>query len=199
MCKQSEAQVLNVVKASESTIITLLTEAKLISTAQGQTIETDFEALIADVQNWKSGMPADAAMQVVQDIETALPLLPIPPPYNILVPVALAGLTTILTLLGANSPAPAAIEIDGGGNGDGTGLTPSLEPNPLAPHVQTLYAHSVAAQGEAKVEQLTGYKVSMIDKARAMMGDSGIAAKKYKQAWNETVETNGLPDTLKAA
>lgn len=182
MCQQSEAQVLNVVKASESTIITLLTEAKIISTAQGQTIETDFEALIADVQNWKSGTPADAAIQVVQDIEAALPLLPIPPPYNILVPVALAGLTTILTLLGANSPAPAIANA-----------------GELTAHVQTLHAHSVAAQGEAKVESLTGYKPSTMDKARAMMGDSGIAAKKYKQVWNETIETNGLPDTLKAA
>ena len=189
MCQQAEAQVLNVAKTAESTVITLLAESKLITTAEGQTITTDFTTLITDIQNWKSGTPATDAIQVVEDIEAVLPALPIPAPFNILVPIALGGLTTILTLLGANSPAPATPE-----------TTAAVAAAPaLAAHIQTLHASAVAAAGEAKVTSLTGYKPSVMDKARAMMGDTHVAANKYKQTWNTTVSDNGLPETLKAA
>lgn len=183
MCKNAEAQVLNIAETAESTIITLLTESNLINTSEGQKIDADFKIAITDIQNWKSGTPATDAVEVIQDIEAVLPLIPIPPPFNVLVPIALGGLTTILTLLGANSPAPAVATAD---------------PEEHAA-VQTLHAHAVAATGEAKVTSLTGYKPSVIDKARAMVGDSGIAAGKYKQVWNKAVEENGLPETLKAA
>lgn len=183
MCKNAEAQAVNIAEAAETTTLSLLTESKLISTAQGQTISGYFGQLIGFLQGWKSGTPATDAMQIVQDIEAILPSLPIPAPFNLLVPVALGGLATILTLLGANSPAPAT-----------EGATPEL-----SPALQHIHAHSVADAGEAKVEALTGYKVSVIDKAKAMLGNSSIAANKYKQVWNKTVEENGLPETLKAA
>jgi hypothetical protein len=173
---------LNIAEVAESTAINLLTESKLISTAQGQVVSGYYSTLIADIKNWKSGTPANDIEQIVQDIEAILPALPIPAPFNVLVPIALGGLTTILTLLGANSPAP----------------TPDESTVPAEAH-QLAHAHTVGAAGEAKVEALTGYKPSMIDKARAMLGDSSIAANKYKQVWNDTVDANGLPETLKAA
>jgi hypothetical protein len=184
MCKNAEAQVLNAAEASESTILSLLTTANVINTAEGQKIDADFKTAIADIQAWKSGTPATDAEEVIQDIEAALPLIPIPVPFNVLVPIALGGLATVLTLLGANSPtsAPAVSE--------------NAEEVVAA---QTIHAHTVAATGEAKVEALTGYKPSMIDKARAMLGDSSIAANKYKQVWNKTVEDNNLPESLKTA
>lgn len=183
MCKAAETQVLNIAQSVESTVISLLTETKLISTAEGQTISSDLGVLLTDIANWKSGTPATDIEQVVNDIEAALPALPIPAPFNLLIPIALGGLTTILTLLGANSPAPA----------------PAAVPAELTAQVQTLHAHSVAAAGEAKVETLTGYKPSTFDKARAMLGDSSIAANKYKDVWNKAVADNKLPTTLKAA
>lgn len=186
MCANAEQQLINIAQVTETTAISLLTESKLISTTQGTTITSYFSTLITDLKAWKSGTPATNILQIVEDIAALLPSLPIPAPFNLLVPVALGGLETILTLLGANSPAPV------------TAATEGAVPE-LAPHLQSLHANAVAVAGEAKVESLTGYKPSTIDKARAMFGDSSIAAKKYKQVWNETVESNSLPETLKVA
>lgn len=183
MCANAEAQVLNAAEAAESTVLSLLTSAGAINTAEGQQINADFKTAIADIQAWKSGTPATNAVQVIQDIEAALPLIPLPAPFNVLVPIALGGLATILTLLGANSPAPAEPE-----------ATPAL-----APHIQMAHATAVAAAGEAKVASLTGYKPSTMDKARAMLGETSIAANRYKGVWNKTVDENDLPADLKAA
>lgn len=184
MCANAEAQVLNAAEAAESTVISLLTESNLISTPEGQKITTDFKTAITDIQNWKSGTPATDAVEVINDIEAALPLIIIPAPFNVLVPIALAGLTTILTLLGANSPAPVEAGVEA------TGV--------VLPASQTLHAHAVAATGEAKVETLTGYKASKWDKARAMVGDTHVAADAYRKVWNDAVVKNGLPESLKA-
>lgn len=180
MCKNAQSQVLNIAQQVETTTVSLLTEAGVLNSAEGQTIAKDFGALITDIQNWKSGTPATDAAQVVQDIEAALPLIPIPAPYNVLVPIALGGLATIFTLLGANSPAPPS----------------EAATAPETEAVQAIHAHTVAATGEAKVESLTGYKPSVIDKARASLGDTAIAANKYKQVWNNAVAQNNLPATL---
>lgn len=185
MCANAEAQVINIAQVAETTTISLLTESKLISTTQGTTITSYFSTLITDLKAWKSGTPATNILQVVQDIQALLPSLPIPAPFNLLVPVALGGLETILTLLGANSPAPVEAGVEA--------TTEALAAN------QELHAHATAAAGEAKVVQLTGYKASKWDKARAMVGDTHVASDAYRKVWNETVESNSLPETLKAA
>lgn len=185
MCKNAESQVLNIAQVSESTIIILLTEAKVITTAQGQTIQTDFTAAITAIQNWKAGTPATDISEIITAIQSNLQLIPIPAPLNLLIPAALAGLQTILSLLGANSPAPVA-----------AGVEATTEA--VAAH-QMFHAHAVAADGEAKVAELTGYKPSMWDKARAASGDTHVASDAYIKHWDATVEKNGLPEELKVA
>jgi hypothetical protein len=177
MCKNAESQVLNIAKVSESTIVSLLTQANLISTSQGQTIQTDFTAAITAIENWKSGTPATEILEIVQGIMSNLQLIPIPAPFNLLVPAALAGLETILGLLGANESTASTTD---------------------AP-ASAAQAHVIAAASQQQVAKLTGYKVSMFDRGRAVLGDNHVAADKYKGVWNGVVEKNSLPETLKVA
>lgn len=173
MCKLSETQVLNAAQAVETTAITFLTSLSLISTAEGQTITTDFKTLLTDIQGWKSGTPVDDIEQVVGYIQSGLSLLPIPAEYQAGLQIILGGLEGVLVLLGANSA--------------DTSVPANL-----------MQAHLVAAAGEKKVIAYTGYKPSRIDKARAALGDTHIFADRYNQTWDAWFKNSGLPDQAAA-
>lgn len=167
MCKNSESTILSAAQAVETTAVAFLTSLKLISTTEGQTITTDFQTLIADIQAWKSGTPITNIEQVIADIQNGLSLLPIPEPYVAGLDIILGGLQGVLAILGANSTDTS-----------------------VAANMRS--AHVIAAAGVKQVEVSTGYKVSMIDRARASLGDTNVFATKYLQTWDAWAEKSNL-------
>ena len=108
------------------------------------------------------------------------------PAIQALINIILAGIVTVITFVSANSPAPAP-------------ATPVPVPADVAAHAATFSAHAIGADGEAKVEALTGFKVSIWDKARAAAGDTHVAANHYKKTWNSGIDAGGFDPKYKLA
>lgn len=169
MCKTNNALVA-VLQTAESATINLLTVTNVIGTAEGQTIQKDFDAAIKDVQSWKPGNAGDEVVQVLTDLMDALPLIPLPAPYPAVIAVAIGTIAGIIkTIQGNAAPAVAA------------GVS-------AEEHGALHTARLVAATTQAVQAHVPGFKRNIL------MSPSD----QFKQEWNQKVAENGLPETLKA-
>jgi len=171
MCKNGTATAVDLMKGIEPTLTNILSSSGVAGTPAGQTVETEFNAALEAVQNWKHGTPAQDVMQVVQDFEKGFGALPISPDYKVLADIVAGGLAGVLAILEGNSPAPAAAEGEGA-------------------HEETQAHHvAVVASGAfARIQSLVpGFKPKVFTGA----------GKQYKDTWNNAVDKGGFPSALK--
>jgi hypothetical protein len=172
MCTNAVKTAGDLMAAIEPTIKSLLTETGLINTPEAQTALTEYDAALAAVQGWVSGTPAQETIEAIGIFETAFNALPIPALYKTLADLVLAGITTVIGVLTANSPAPTA----------------PAEATAAPEDVQTAHVVSTIADTTEKVQTLVpGFKRSIWHSA----------ASQYKTAWDNAVDQGGFPQTLK--
>ena len=189
MCQNASSQASNLLKAEEPTLTGVLALLGQTSTPAGIAIVTAYNAAVVALANWKQGTAAQNVLQLLGDFTTAFnalaSTLPLPPEVDVLVNLIAGGIAAVIGIINANSPAPAA---------PAGAATPEL-----AAAAQTFHAHAAGADAQAKVTALTGVKLSHWDMARAALGDTHVAANRYKSEWNKAVDVGNLPATLKVA
>ena len=168
MCKAAASTVATLMSAIEPTLVNLLTLEGIAATTEGQAAITAFNAALQAVENWKSGTSAQDVIQVIDAFTQVFNTLPIPAEAKSLADIISAGIVTVIGVLTANSPAPAA--------------TTSI----------VAHQEATAKTAQAKVQELVpGYRESWFARSRAALGDSGVAAGEYKKVWNEGVTKVG--------
>jgi hypothetical protein len=171
MCSNPRATLANLMAAIEPTIIALGNQAGLTNNPLFQAVLTAYNAALTAIQNWTPGTPAQDAIQVINDLLTALNALPVPAGLLTLVNIIAAGVETLIAVLAGNSPAPPAP----------AGADASSE------ETQALYQAQVVAEAEAKVQKLVpGFKRSIWHSA----------ATQYTGEWNKAVKAAGLPASM---
>jgi hypothetical protein len=159
--------------AIEPTIKNLLTATNLITTPDGVAAISAYDAALAALQNWQSGTAAQEVLELIGDFQTLFNKLPIPPEYQMLGNIVLAGIETVIGVVTANSPAPAAPE----------GVEAHAE-------AQAMHQAAVAADTTAKVQSLVpSFKRSIFHSPESQ----------YNKAWNAEVDASGLDTSLKVA
>lgn len=186
MCQNAAAQAANLLKAEEPTLVGILAFLNQTNTPAGIAVVTAYNAAVVALDNWQSGTAAQNVLQLINDFTTGFNALAaslsLPAPVVVLVDLISGGVEAVIGIIESNSPAPPA---------------PAAATPEEAAAAQTFHAHAVGAAAEAKVTALTGVKLSAWDKARAALGDSHVAANRYKSEWNSAVAKGGLPATLK--
>ena len=170
MCKNATKTAYNLAVAIEPTIKLLLNATGLGNTDNGIAAMKAFDALLAALQTWQSGTSAQNVLQVIADFQEVWNTLPIPTQYVSLGNIIIAGVETVIGVISANSPAPAA--------------PAGVE---LHEEHQAMYAMAVAAHTTVKVQALVpGFKRSIWHSPESQ----------YVSTWNKAVEEEGLPETL---
>jgi hypothetical protein len=173
MCQNAAGTAASLLKAIEPTLVSLLTLEGILSTPQGTAAINAYNAALAALQNWKSGTTAQNVLQLLGDFQTVFNTLPLPITVSTLANIILAGIETVIGVLTANSPAPAAP----------AGTLALAEP-------QAMHQAAVAADTVTKVHALVpGIKLSRFHSADVQ----------YNKAWNSAVDSGGFPASLKAA
>ena len=107
MCKNAQTAA-NLIAAIEPTLANLLNATGLATTTEGQATIAAFDAAVKAVAAWKSGTPAQEAIEALEDFESVFNTLPIPADAKLLSNIIIAGIVTVVGVLQANSPAPVA-------------------------------------------------------------------------------------------
>jgi hypothetical protein len=173
MCTAAAKTVGSLMAAIEPTLKSILTLTNLANTPQGLAAVTAYDAALAAIQGWKSGTPAQDALQLIGDFQTAFDALPFPPSEQLLVNVILAGVETVIGVLTANSPAPVAPAPVAGA------MRASVE------ETQVMHQAHVIAETTAKVTALVpSFKRSIWHSP----------ASQYDKAWTEAAVATGHPE-----
>jgi hypothetical protein len=121
------------------------------------------------VQKWQHGSPAQDVIELINIFASAFDLLPVPTAYKVLANIIIAGITAVVGILTANSPA---------------------SPAPATAHEESP-AHSLVhltMSTATKVQELApGFKPRIFT----------AADKQYTDYWNKTVANGDFPETLK--
>ena len=181
MCTQAEKTAVAVLAAEEGELKNLLTFIGQANTPLGISVYTAYTTAVTALQNWVPGTAAAEASQIVTAFLNVFNQLPIPSEIQGLADLIGAAVQTVLGILEANSPAPAAT---------GTVATPEA---------QELHAHAVEAKTEAAVQEKTGFKLGWMDKVRIAHGDHTIIKKRFDDEWNKKVPTDPKYAALKVA
>lgn len=178
MCTNAVKTVGSIMVAIEPTLNSLLTETHLITTPEGAAAIAAFDAAATAANNWVSGTVAENVLELIGDFQAVFNALPIPTEYAALINIILAGIETVIGVLAANSPAPAA-------------PSPVAASAAAAPEeIQAMHVAHTVADTTAKVQQLVpGFKRSIWHSP----------ASQYKTAWNSAVDSGKFPQTLKTA
>ena len=170
MCPNAQKTAADLMAAIEPTLKLLIQ----FSGIDGTTIFAEYDAALAAVKAWTPGTSSEEVLQILTDLDTAFNALPVPDSYKDLANIILAGIATVIGVIQANSPAPAAPV-------DATAV-PEL--------AQAHFQADVAASTAAKVTLLVpGFKRSIWHTPESQ----------YKSAWNKQVDASGLDAGLKVA
>lgn len=175
MCANPKATAEALLAAGEPDVENLLTIIGVANTPDGIAAINAYKAAEVAVADWTPGSTAADVTQVVNAFTHVFNTLPIPEDAKLLENAISALIVGVLGVISANSQAPAEQPAE----------TPEISAN-----VQTIHAHAVAADTEAKVTALTGYKPSVITKAKVMLGDHGAIAGQWKTQWKKAVEAS---------
>lgn len=173
MCVNATKTAASLMAAIEPTLKSILAFTGQANTPAGLNAIAAYDAALAAIQAWKSGTTAENVLQLIGDFQQVFNALPMPANVSALVNIILAGVETVIGVLNANSPAPAA-------------------PAGVAVHaeVRAMHQASVIADTTIKVAALVpGFKRSIWHSP----------ASQYSKAWNDGVTANGLPEELKVA
>ena len=173
MCKNATATAASLMAAIEPTLKSLLTYTNLLDTLEGLAAIKAYDAALVAVQNWKSGTAAQNALTLIGDFQVVFNTLPLPATVLTLTNIILAGIETVIGVLTANSPAPAAV-------GQAT-ASPA--------QAQEMYQAHVAAETAAKVQVLVPtFKRSFWHTVEGQ----------YKTTWNHAISAGGYPNSMNA-
>jgi hypothetical protein len=172
MCQNAAKTAAALLSAEEPTLKSLLTYTNLINTPEGIAVIAAYDAADTALAGWKSGTTAQNVLELLADFQNVFNTLPLPSTVTVLANLILAGIETVIGVLTANSPAPAAP----------AGTPPVAEPQALH---QAVVAHDTVTKVHALVP---GIKLSRFHGADVQ----------YKNAWNAAVEKGGFPASLKA-
>lgn len=178
MCANAQKTAGDLMAAIEPTLKALLSYENVLNTPLGQAAIAAYDTALTAVQNWQSGTPATEVLQVIAAFQAAFAAvtgpLNLPAPIVLLVNVILGGVTAVIGVLTANSPAPTQAAVSG------ADATPEES--------KAQYQAHVAADTAQKVAELVPtFKRSLWHSP----------ATQYKRTWNETVAGNSLPASLK--
>lgn len=164
--------------AIEPDLVSFLTLEGIATTPNGQAAINAFAAATKAVENWVPGTKSAEVIEAVNDFTTVFNTLPIPADAKTIADVILAGVAGAIGIIEANSPAPAE-------------ALAAATPDTVA-NVQTLHAHTVAANTETKVAALAGgYRPSFVTKTKVMLGDHGAIAGQWDSQWMKAVKAAG--------
>ena len=167
MCVNAQKTIINLMAEIEPSIVALGNEAGISTNPLFETAVAEYNVALKAVEAWTSGTAAQEVIEVVNDLEAGIDVLPIPAAVQTLANIILAGIATVVAVLSANSPAPvAAIP------------TTDAEPLPDATpeEAQGLHQAAVAADAQARIGELVpGFKRSIWHSAGAQ----------YKSEWNK--------------
>lgn len=164
MCKNATATAANLMAAIEPTIKSLLTATGLINTPNGIAALAAYNAALTALQNWQSGTTAATVLQLMAAFESVLNTLPLPPEVAMFTDIIIGGITAVVGIITANSPAPAGP----------VGL-------PVHAETQAMHQADVAASTAARVAVLVpGFKRSIFHSPESQ----------YKAVWNKQVDAN---------
>jgi hypothetical protein len=162
MCKNAVKTAATLMAAIEPTLKSLLTVTGLLNTPNGQAAITAYDAALAALENWQSGTPAAEVIQLIGDFQTIISTLPIPAIYVTFANIILAGIATVIGVVTANSPAPAAP----------AGL-------PEHPEAKAMFQAHTAADTASKVQALVpGFQRSIFHSPESQ----------YNKVWNQAVD-----------
>lgn len=169
MCQNAQKTIINLMAELEPSLIALGNAAGLNNNPDFQTAIKAYNTALTAVENWKSGTPAQDVIQVIQALEAAVQILPIPPQYQVLVNIILAGIATVIGVLSANSPAPIPV--------------PSAGADATPEETQAQHQAEVIHETTVKVQHLVpSFKRSIWHSA----------ATQYKKTWNEKASDLGV-------
>ena len=174
MCKNATSTAASLMAAIEPTLKSLLTVTGIAGTPEGIAAINAYDAALAAVQNWKSGTTAQNVLQLIGDFQTIFNTLPLPASVSVFANIILAGIETVIGVLMANSPAPAA---------------PVAGASATAEETQAMHQAHVIADTTAKVSKLVpSFKRSIWHSPAAQ----------YTATWDAAVEKNPKAGLAKA-
>lgn len=184
MCQDAQKTIPAFLLVAQAATINLLTSSGTIDTAEGQQIVKDFATVEADIASWTPGTAATEAIEVLNDINAALPLIPMPPLYETTVSIAIGLITAAIGLFS--------------GNGQVTDEDGAAIPAPTEVQVQAHAVH-VMAETAAKIKTIVPDADFSVKRA-AFMLPGHSPADQGKRFWNKKVDENReLPPALKVA
>ena len=164
MCKNATKTAASLMAAIEPTIKSLLAATGQLNTPNGVAAMNAFDAALAAIQAWQSGPTAQNVLELINAFQTVFAALPLPPSVELYVSIITAGLTAVIAILTANSPAPVGV----GGHAE----------------TQAMHQAFVAADASAKVAVLVpGFQRSIFHSPESQ----------YNKEWNNAVDTNPVP------
>lgn len=173
MCQNAAKTASTLMAAEEPTLVSLLAFTGQTNTPNGIAALNAYNAAEASLANWKQGTTAQNVLELIQAFQAVFNTLPLPGTVTTLANLILAGIETVIGILTANSPAPAA-----------PAETEAIA-EPQAIH-QALVAHDTVMKVHALAP---GIKLSRFHGADVQ----------YRNAWNSAVQKASLPDSLLAA
>lgn len=173
MCQKFEATAAAVLKGAEPEFVSLLTATGIAATPDGEAAINAYKAAEQSLADWVPGTETQTVIEAVNAAVSVFNVLPFPSDAKLLVDAISAIFATVLGIIKANTPAPAAA----------SAATPEL-----AAHAQVEHAESVASDTETTVLALTGYKPGWVTRTKVMMGDHGAIASEWKnKVWKKAV------------
>ena len=173
MCVNATKTAASLMAAINPTIVSLLTIAGLANTPNGIAAMKAYDAALLAVKNWKQGTSSETVLQLITAFQDVFNVLPIPETYKVLANIIMAGIETVIGVVMANSPAPAApagVKVHG--------------------EMKAMHQANVIADTTAKVQVLVpGFKRSIWHSPESQ----------YNHAWDEAVTENRLDASLKVA
>jgi hypothetical protein len=159
MCKNATSQVVNLLAAVKPTLDALL-KITGVPTATIANVDAAYAAAETALATWQ---PGDTSATVDQSLNALLSVVEslnavIPPEATALLAIAISGIEAVIGIVGAN--------------------------NETAPEAQAKLADDAIAKVQANVPE---FKMGFFDKAKAELGDTRVAAGKYKSEWNKAV------------
>jgi hypothetical protein len=172
VCKNAQATAASLMTAIRPTIVSLLTLEGVAGTTEATAALAAYDAAETAIQSWTPGSAATEVLEVIGDLQTALAALPLPQNAIVLLNTILAGVSVVIGVISANSPAPAAP----------TDSTATPE------DITAAHQADVAATTAQKVTALVpGFKRSIFHTPESQ----------YKSAWNSAVTLGGFPASMK--
>lgn len=177
MCQNATKTAYAVLAGVEPELKSILTIEGVANTPQATAALTAYDQALADLKNWTPGTPSQDLIQVLNDLQIAIPALPIPPQYQLLSSAILAAVVTVIGIVTGNSPAqPVAVAAG--------------EAAPDMAEVQADHERATMAEFTVRAQSLVPfYKI----RTRATFLPGRTPTEQQKACWNKACDLSNAP------